>query len=128
MDHLLFSCPVAKVVWGVCSMLSSVHQAELLCSILSLDSISITRMADGVCARIGSHLLGNLERRNRTCFEKKPIKSPLDVFILWLCVFAILGRFVLGEDETDVHGGSGNTDLDSDKDREERRARWKKAY
>jgi hypothetical protein len=66
-DHF-FSCPVAKVVWGVFAL--CFHQSTRPSSYVQYWTWIQSALPGGagVCAGIGSHMLGNLESKKYNLF------------------------------------------------------------
>jgi hypothetical protein len=87
MDHLFFKCPVAKVVWGVLAV--CFHQtirpnsygqywAWVRSALPGGQEVYVLGLA-AICWT-------TWKAKNRTCFDKKSIKSPMDV-LFSACVF-----------------------------------------
>jgi hypothetical protein len=48
--------------------------------------------------------------RNKICFDKKPLKEPIDIVLFCLCFYALLGRALFGGGSGDDPGWSGDYD------------------
>jgi hypothetical protein len=86
-DHLLFSCPVVKVVWGVVTLCfkqkdrpNCLEQFNnwIRKALLGGEAVYMFSL-DAICWTIW-------KARNRACFEKKFIKNPNEV-IFSACLF-----------------------------------------
>jgi hypothetical protein len=86
-DHLLFECPIARVVWGV--MATCFHQVTM-----PLNYDQFWAWVTNALPRGESfHMLGLAaiswtiwKARNMACFEKKLIKHPIEI-IFSVCTF-----------------------------------------
>jgi hypothetical protein len=79
-DHLFFKCPVSKVVWGVLALCS--HQATRPSSYGQYWAWVRSAIPGGqevYVLGLAAICWATWKARNRTCFDKKPIKSPMDV-------------------------------------------------
>jgi hypothetical protein len=94
-NHLMFTCPVAKVIWGFIDLCfnqndqpSSYEQFWPWVSkaLPGGDHVYMFGLAT-ICWAIW-------KARNRLCFEKKTVKDPTDIIFFCLCVNALLGRSI----------------------------------
>jgi hypothetical protein len=79
-DHLLFTCPIAKVVWGIIAICFNQQTRPSSCDQFWIWIDKVLPAGEKVAMLgVASICWANRKFRNRACFQKKNIKSPDDI-------------------------------------------------
>jgi hypothetical protein len=86
-NNLFFTCPIARVVWGVLGNLFGTNTCpNSLCNILVL--CLFTRRVENVYGGDCCYLLGIWIIRNKVTFDEYTLKSPIEVVFI-MCSFLL---------------------------------------